>query len=355
MNKRDFYTIAEFAVKIILIFAIIYFIYDAFSVFMPIVLSIFLSVVLDPIVDKIKQVTIFGKTIHINRTLAIVLVILALCMVCVIVMFFIIMPLNKLIKGLPDLIGSFTQSSSDFTSQVQALDLPSEVEELIKETLIIISDYVVSLLKSAMSAVISFAQNILGFLIMPILVFYFIKDGKALCDGFVGILPKSWQAKTYKVLKESAQMISDYTRGIFLIGLISGSVVGFGTAAIGLEYWTVFAVLAMLAEAVPIVGPIICSLPAVLYATSKGVEVLVIIVIFYFVYYKIDAYFIVPRITGKILNLHPVLIIISILIGGKFAGALGMIFAVPAFALMRVLSNNIIEQEENEDEKNYND
>lgn len=355
MDKSDLRTIGEFVIKITLIAAIIYLIYDAFSVFMPIALSIFLAVVLSPAADRLREVSFFGKTVKINRTVAIWLVILAFCLFLAAAILFVVMPLlgevNNLLKGLPVLIDSFRQSSSNFMEEIKLLDLPQDVEDLIKDTLIGVSDYVFALFKSIMKGTISFAQNILGFLIMPILVFYFIQDGKALCDGFVSVLPRAWQNKTNKILTESAEMISAYTRSIVLVGLISGFVIGLGVHFIGLEHALVFAILAVLAEAVPIVGPIICSLPAILFATLKGTETLLIVIVFYFIYYKIDAYYIVPRIAGKSLRLHPVLIIVSILIGGEFAGAFGMIFAVPAFALVRVLSNNIIGQGDDKDER----
>lgn len=354
MNKSDLRTIGEFTIKITLIIAIIYLVYDAFSVFMPIALSVFLAVVLNPAVNRLNEVNFFGKTVKINRTVAIWLVILAFFLCLVAIIFFVVVPfwgeIKTLMGGLPTLIDSFRQSSSDFMTRIQLLELPTDIEDLIKETLIGVSDYIFSLFKSAMKGTIAFAQNILGFLIMPILVFYFIQDGEALYTGLVKTLPKVWQKKANKILIESAEVISAYTRSIVIVGLISGFIVGVGTSVIGLEYSLVFAILAVLAEAVPIVGPIICSLPAILFATLMGTETLVIVIIFYFIYYKIDAYYIVPSVAGKTLSLHPVLIIVSILIGGEFAGAFGMIFAVPAFALIRVLYNNIIEQGEDRDE-----
>lgn len=355
MKRSDLRTIADFAIKMALITAIIYLIYDAFSVFMPIALSVFLAVVLNPAVNKLREFNLFGKTFKVRKTIAILLVLLIFCLVLLAIVYFIIIPflgeINKFLRSFPTLIDSFRQSSSVVMAKIKLFELPIEFEDVISDTLIRVSNYVFNLFRSFMRGTISFAQNILGFLIMPVLIFYFIRDGKDLAEGFVKILPKVWQKKATIILAESAQVISAYTRSIIIVGLIAGSTVGIGTYFIGLDYPLVFAILAVLAEAVPIIGPIICSLPAILFATLEGTEKLVIVIIFYILYYKIDAYYIVPLVAGKSLSLHPVLIIVSILIGGEFAGAFGMVFAVPAFALLRVLYNNIIEQGEDKDER----
>jgi predicted PurR-regulated permease PerM len=134
--------------------------------------------------------------------------------------------------------------------------------------------------------------------------------------------------------------------GIIAIGLVSGLVVGLGTYLLGLKYPFVFAVLAFAAEFLPIVGPVFSAFPALLLASMRDFDTMLRVAAFYFIYYQLDAYFIAPRITGKLLDLHPVMIIIGILIGGEAGGLVGMLIAVPSIALMRILFKNIVGRNE---------
>ncbi len=339
--KKDFIIVGEYALKISLIFGILYLIYDVFAVFMPITISIVIALVLSPFVDYLVSKKM-------PQTLAIVLSIVSVFFVLGFFVVFLVAPLinevDILLKTLPQMAVTLKNVSIVWLDKITFLDISNNVNALFEKALEAMSNYVLSLLQNIFQSTLSIASNILGFIVLPILVFYFLKDGRRFSSTTVILLPSVWQTKAQIIFVQCSTMISNYVRGIMIVGCIAGFVIGTGTFFIGLDYPIVFALLAVLGEAVPMVGPIFSTIPALLFAAVKGPNTLVLVAVFYFIYYQIEAYVIAPRITGKLLDIHPVFIIISILIGGKLAGAIGMIVAVPSFALIRILMNNIIEQ-----------
>ena len=120
--------------------------------------------------------------------------------------------------------------------------------------------------------------------------------------------------------------------------MIAAIVVGVGLAALGVPYPVSLGVLAGLTRAIPIIGPIIGGIPIVLLAlVTKGFGVAVGVLIFFSILNFVESKFIMPLLIGDSLSLHPVIIIVVLPIGEEFAGLLGMFFAAPVAALLRVI------------------
>ncbi len=349
MPKNNFVSIGEYAAKAALIALILYLIYDVFSVFMPVAMAVILAFTLQPLVNRLSYVPFRGKKVKVPDAIAILAAMFIFLCFIIITIVFVILPLfkeiNNLMLVLPKLAERFQSLSVIWNQKVELLHLPSDVQALLQQLLSRASSYSLEFLRDMLTGVFDFAKNILGFVVMPIFTFYFLKDGRKFAQGFVRILPAVWQPKAVIILKESAHMLSAYIRGIIRVGIVSGCVISLGTYLIGLDYPLVFGILAVFAEAVPIVGPIVSMMPALFFAYIESPDALAITAIFYLIYYKLDAYIIAPKITGESLGLHPVIIILSVLVGGKMAGPLGILLAVPAVALLKVLARNIMAEE----------
>ena len=111
---------------------------------------------------------------------------------------------------------------------------------------------------------------------------------------------------------------------------------------LGIPYPLVFGLIALLAETIPVIGPMISSIPAVFVAyTSTTPQTTFCLAVFYVVYYTIDSQLLQPIVMGKKIKLHPVLILLALMIGGKLFGILGMLFAMPVAAVYRVLYDEL--------------
>ncbi len=350
MKKEHLLLIGEYALKTAFVLAVIYFIYDFFYTFMPIALAILFAFVLQPVSAKLQTpISIAGKQLRLSENMAISLIMLVFSLILLAVLLHFILPffteVNRLMLALPRLAERFQSLSIVWNERLELLHLPSNVNSLLQQFLSMASGYSLELLRSLLQKFFSFASNTVGFVVMPILAFYFLKDGRSFSDSFVKMLPSLWRNKTAVILSESSFMVRAYIRGITIVAIISGLVVGTGTYMIGLEYPLVFGILAVVAEAIPIVGPIVSMMPALFFGYLRGPDTMIVVTVFYLIYYTFDAYIMSPRITGKYLKLHPVIIIVSILVGGNLAGIFGMVLAVPAVAVMRVFMRHLLPQE----------
>jgi len=107
------------------------------------------------------------------------------------------------------------------------------------------------------------------------------------------------------------------------------------------DYPLVLGLLSTLTETIPILGPIIGAIPAIILAYLVSPVLAVKVAAFYIILHQLENHIIVPNIMGHTIDLHPILVIISLLIGGHMYGIAGMIVAVPVAALLKVLLRHL--------------
>jgi len=135
--------------------------------------------------------------------------------------------------------------------------------------------------------------------------------------------------------------VSAYIRGQAIISIIIGFIVFSGMYLSGVGYPLVLGLLAACTETIPIVGPIVGSIPAIMLAYLVSPSLSFKVILFYIIVHQLENHIIVPNIMGHTINLHPVVVIISLLIGYQLLGIAGMMVAVPVTALLRVLIKNL--------------
>lgn len=193
-------------------------------------------------------------------------------------------------------------------------------------------------------------KYVVEIVLLPVLAFYFILDGRKLKREFVGLVPKRYFRETGRMLYEFNQIMRSYVLGQFILCSLAGVLVGIGLALIGVQYVFVLSILAGITRAIPIVGPIIGGIPIILltyaddpqYGLAKALWVLGFFTLMHFA----ESKFIMPMLIGERMELHPVVIIVVLLVGGEvgtillgsvIGTLLGMFFAPPVTAILRVM------------------
>src|SRR5207237_5555732 len=135
--------------------------------------------------------------------------------------------------------------------------------------------------------------------------------------------------------------------GQFILCLLAGLVVGVGLACLHVKYPMILGVLAGITRAIPIIGPILGGIPIILLTVvTKGVPVALAVLAFFTLLHFAESKFIMPLLIGDRMELHPVIIIVvlivggelgGILIGGQLGALLGMFFAAPLASIARVI------------------
>jgi putative permease len=134
------------------------------------------------------------------------------------------------------------------------------------------------------------------------------------------------------------RQLSDFIRARLLEATIVGVVVWTGLALISFPYAILLGVFAGLTNLIPYIGPLIGAVPAVLIALvayGDGVTILLVSVV-YVGAQLIDNMIVIPFIVAKIVNLHPIIVVVVILIGAQSAGILGMIISIPVACIIKL-------------------
>ncbi|MBB3113576.1 putative PurR-regulated permease PerM [Paenibacillus phyllosphaerae] len=197
---------------------------------------------------------------------------------------------------------------------------------------------VVNWISTNITAVVSFVANVvLLAVVVPFVLYYFLKDGEKMSAGVIKVIPKKNQTLARKLLTEMDQTISTYIRGQITVAVCVGVLLLIGYFIIGIEYAVLLALAAMLTNVIPYVGAFISAVPAVLVAAVDSPMMVVKVLIVTLVAQQIEGNLISPQIMGKQLEIHPLTIILLLLVAGTLVGPLGLLLAVPFYAIAKII------------------
>jgi len=348
-NKYLHYVQQHTVVKFLIAFIVSAILYAMSSFLFPILLAIGLAFALYPLSRAFVRLQL-GKTgMHPSRVAAIVLAFIASAIFMGIVISFVVLPLfgqiNELIVKLPEYSEQMQGESllrilKDPSAGVPML--PSNLEGLLNDAINSIMGFLTNVVRNLLNSTVQLVANLVGLIVVPFLAFYFLKDWKVLCNMITDLFTPGARPKASRVLANIGIAISSYVEGLWKLSLLSALSVTIVLLIFGVPYPLVFGLIALLAETIPVIGPIISAIPAIFVAyTSTTAHTAFVLAIFYIVYYTVDSQVLQPVIMGKKIKLHPVVILLALMIGGKLFGILGMLFAMPVAAVYRVLYDEL--------------
>ena len=181
-----------------------------------------------------------------------------------------------------------------------------------------------------------FLSRSVELVVIPVLTFYLLKDWRIIIEWIINLFPKENRKQARSIINDMGEVVGDFLTGQFLLCIIIGSISFIGFYQMNVGYPFVLATIAAIAEAIPIIGPIFSAVPAILLGLMVSTKLGIKVAIFCFFLQQLENHIILPRVMGKSINLHPIMIIVSLLIGGQFLGIIGMILAVPTTALLNI-------------------
>ncbi|MCW3053016.1 MAG: hypothetical protein JWN14_2186 [Chthonomonadales bacterium] len=190
-------------------------------------------------------------------------------------------------------------------------------------------------------------KSVVEIVLLPVLAFYFLIDGRKLKHEFVALVRRPYLRDTLFLLREFNRIMRDFVYGQFILCVLAGAVVWLGLAALGVKYPVTMGVLAGITRAIPIIGPILGGIPIILLTwVTKGTTTALGVLGFFTLLHLVESKFIMPMLIGDRMELHPIIIILVLLIGGETGGILiggqlgallGMFFAAPIASLVRII------------------
>ena len=313
-------------------FAIIYL---AGEMLAPVIASIVIAYLLEGLVGLLERK-------HVPRLAAVVVVFLAFLTFLFLIMFGLLPLLSRqatqLLQQLPTMLGrgqelllALPHEYPDLFSEQQVIDLIGQIRS---EALRIGQQAV----EASLSSVLGLLTMLVYLILMPLMVFFFLKDKTAIITWMTGFLPED-RRLAGQVWADVDIQIGNYVRGKFIEIVIVWSVTYVTFALMGLQFSMLLGVLVGLSVVIPYVGAVTVTFPvAVIGYFQWGLSSdFAYIMAAYAIIQALDGNVLVPLLFSEVVNLHPIAIIAAVLVFGGLWGFWGIFFAIPLATLVQAV------------------
>lgn len=198
-----------------------------------------------------------------------------------------------------------------------------------------------SLSNNLIENIVAILENLVGFAIVPVVSYYFLSDGERIYNKLLLIFPTDKRILIRKINNNIDKVLSRYIVSQLVLSAIIGILTFILLIILRIKSPLMLSILNAIANIIPYFGPIIGGAPIVFIALVQSPSKALLALIGAFIIQQIEGDLLGPKITGVSINLHPILIIILLILGGKIAGIAGMILAVPVVVICKVIYDDI--------------
>ncbi len=191
--------------------------------------------------------------------------------------------------------------------------------------------------KNAFALTSGIFGGFLSLITILVISFYLLLDHDNIIEKLPMLFPKTIQAKVRDVVREVETTLGAWFRGQLTLSLFVGFFTWLALTAIGLPYALPLAVIAGMLEIIPTIGPILSAVPAIIIGFSISPTTALVVAVAFLVIQQLENNLLVPKIMEKAVGLHPVVVILGVILGGKLAGILGALLSAPFISVLYIL------------------
>ena len=317
----------------VLALGLVYLVRDTLVVF---ALSLFFAYLLSPLVDFLES----RFSARLSRPMVLAVVYVAVLGVVISAL----IPLGARIGEEAAALAGRLPDAIDQQDPLSRLPLPGWLEvirprlaEVVHSRVEELGRDVLPMLSRAGSRILSGIGNVLSLILIPILGFFFLKDGREIRNAIIQRAPPYRQVLVLDILTGLHLLLASYIRALVILGvatLISHSLF---LTAMGVPYALLLGGMAAMLEVIPVLGPLTAGAVILLVAVLTGYLHVLWILVFLVVYRVFQDYVLNPYLMGAGVEIHPLLVLFGVLAGEQIAGIPGMFFSVPIIAALRVV------------------
>ncbi|HMA69280.1 MAG TPA: AI-2E family transporter [Candidatus Mcinerneyibacterium sp.] len=296
----------------------------------PFLIALFLAYLFDPVIDLLEK--------KINRTIAVVIFLIVVLGVFFLILLFIIPNLIDQIKRLITTIGknqdaiiSFIENKWEIVSESKLIDLNNLTTEIQKFTKNLLNQFI-----NIFTGLTMIFKSLFNIIIIPVVGFYLLRDYDSIKKWVFERFSEANKKKVEKGYKRFNKIFGRYVRGVLTDAIIVGILTYIGLSIIGIQFALVIGIITIFFSLLPYIGIWISfSLSVLIVLTSGGSLIdIVYLSIVYFTVQILEGTIIYPKVIGKMIGLHPVVIMMTLLILAHFLGIIGFLIGVPTTALI---------------------
>jgi predicted PurR-regulated permease PerM len=328
-------TVLSLLLTIIAVAVVLEVIWIARHVLSWVVISLFLALALNPAVEWLQ-----GHGFKRRGAAAAIAYLLALVAIVGIGFTFVptlVHQVNEFVQKLPD----YTHDVTHGRGRLGFLETKYHIQERIEaevrkggaSRVLGFSGVALSIAKSVVSIVV-------GAITILFMTYFMLLEGPSWVDRFYRLLPEQSQPRWRKVGDEIYRTVGGYVTGNLLISLIAGGLTTIVLLILGVPYAVALGLIVAILDLIPLAGATIAAILIGIVAFLHSIVAGIIVVVFFIVYQQIENHVLQPVVYGRTVQLSPLAVLISILIGAELAGILGALAAIPVAGSIQVLVND---------------
>jgi predicted PurR-regulated permease PerM len=340
-NERVVYirprTILQVLGIVLATFAVIAFVYLAWHIVTWILVATFLALALNPAVGRLERRGM-------KRGYAAAIVFLVTLAALVGLGFLVLPPLVRqvtdFIQALPGLVDDLVAGRGPLGFLQRDYHIVDRIRDAIETNGV---GGVLGITAPAIAVAQSVFSVIVGSVAIAFLTYFMLLDGPRMVERFYAFLPESARPRWERVGNEIYRTVGGYVTGNILISVIAGVGALIALLVLGSKYSVALAVVVAILDLVPLAG---ATLAAIIVSTVVFVELGwiqgVIIIVFFLVYQQVENHVLQPVIYGRTVQLSPLVVLISVLIGAELAGILGALAAIPVAGIVQAIGREFL-------------
>ncbi|WP_341482347.1 AI-2E family transporter [Bacillus kexueae] len=303
------------------------------AIFIPFFISLFITYLLHPTVEKLHKKGV-------PRPFSIIIIYLLFFGGLIFALYkgtpVLIEQMKDLSNNIPNVTASYQQWMDNLHDQTSKL--PLDVHERFEKMVQNVENQIGNTLERLVTSFRALFDYVLIFAVIPFLVFYLLKDYDLMKRVVWYLTPKRWRKDGKTLLHEIDASLGNYIRGQLLVCLTIAILATISFWLFDIKYALILGIIVGATNVIPYFGPVIGAIPAAILAAADSVDKVIVVVIIVFVLQFIEGNLLSPLIVGKSLHMHPVLIILALLAGGEIGGIIGLILAVPIVSILKVVA-----------------
>lgn len=246
-----------------------------------------------------------------------------------------------------ELIPDSTEGSAiDPDASVPQISGPSDqIKDSIKDAGNKVKNRIMESAGSLASGALKLTGNVMTFIVNILFVLfltaYFVVESKTIIDGLLRWLPQDKRTRVRDLLPGLETRLGGYVRGQILVSLAVGSIIGLGLTIVGIPDSLVLGVVAGLLNLVPFVGSLTTAVFAIIIGFNQSLTTGLLVIVVFVIEQWLESNFIVPHLLGRQVDMHPLIVLFSVLIGGTLLGLSGALIAVPVTTVLLYLAEEL--------------
>jgi predicted PurR-regulated permease PerM len=297
-----------------------------------VVIALFLALALDPFVGFIQRRTGLGRGAAIGVAYLIVLAVIAGIGATFVPK--LVDEVNGFVQALPNYVHDLTHGRGRLGFLERKYHVVEKVREQVQNGG---ATKVLGLSGAALSVTKSVITIIAATVTIVFLTFFMLLEGRTWVERVYSLLPESSQPRWRRVGDDIYRTIGGYVTGNIVISLIAGATITIVLLVMGVPYAVALGLIVAFLDLVPLAGATLAGIIVTVVAFLHTVPAGIVVLVFFVVYQQIENHFLQPVIYGRTVQLSPLAVLVSVLVGAELAGILGALAAIPVAGTLQVV------------------